>query len=111
MASCLVQTTAAISTFPVGTNFVKGLVSIGGNNSTSYNWPLLPASTVDGSYVCSQGGLLILSPDEMNALNLFKATSDHYTAVSLVFASVLTALAVIWGVRRILRLFNSHSEA
>lgn len=39
------------------------------------------------------------------------ATPEQYAALSLVFGAIITALAVIWGVKRVLRVFNNHSEA
>lgn len=78
-----------------------------------FNSPFYGSAAVitDGVYTCPTGTHILLTPTELADLNPFRATSDHYTAVSMVFAAVLTALAVIWGVRRVLALFNSHSEA
>ena len=64
-------------------------------------------------FSCSSGQYLLLSPIEMNAVSSspFVAGPEHYAAVSLVFGSALTALALIWGLKRVLKLFMSHTES
>jgi hypothetical protein len=117
MAFCIKQTTdtvasPAISLYPVGTPFLTVLVSTGGSNGVNYRWPLLPLSDVNGVVSCPSGGDLVLSSvAEVNAMNVFKAMPEHYTAVTLIFGAAMTALAVIWGFKRVLKIFNSHAEA
>jgi len=41
----------------------------------------------------------------------YKATADDYEAVSLIFAAVLTAACVIWGVKRLYVLLTSRPES
>lgn len=41
----------------------------------------------------------------------YKATADDYAAVSTIFGVVLTAAAVIWGVKRIYNLISNRPEA
>jgi len=74
-------------------------------------WIISQATVLDGVYSCPSGTHILLTPSEVNALNTFKATPEHYAAVSIIFGAALTALAVIWGFRRILKLFTSHTEA
>lgn len=54
---------------------------------------------------CGGGGTctLVITP--------YQATSDDYQAVTLIFAGILTAACIIWGVKRIYRLLSDRPEA
>lgn len=54
---------------------------------------------------CGGGGscTLVITP--------YTATADDYQAVSLIFAAVLTAACVIWGVKRLYVLLTSRPES
>lgn len=39
------------------------------------------------------------------------ATPEQYAAVNTIFGATLGALVLIWGVKRIWRLFERHSDA
>lgn len=66
-----------------------------------------------GVYSCTTGSYLLLSPSEVNALasSPFVAGPEHYAAVTAVFGVTLTALCVIWGVKKVLRLLNQHTDS
>lgn len=71
------------------------------------------AGYVDGQYSCGAGLHLMLTAPEMNALahSPYVAGPEHYQAVSIIFGAAITALAVIWGVKRVLKVFNTHTES
>ena len=64
-------------------------------------------------FSCSSGQYIMLSPIEMNAVSSspFVASPEHYAAVSFVFSAAMTALACIWGIKRVLKLFTVHTES
>ena len=82
-------------------------------NSESALISLGDASYLNNVYSCANGSYVLLTPVEMNAAatSPFIAGPEHYAAVSLVFASALTALALIWGLKRVLKLFMVHTES
>ena len=65
----------------------------------------------DGAYTCATGTHLLLTPAEVQALNVFKAGPDHYAAITTVWAAILTAACVIWGSKKLLELFKRNNEA
>ena len=70
------------------------------------------AINVDGQYSCADpGAYIILTPTEINNANPFIASSDHYTAVTAIFGLVIVALTLIWGMKQILKIFNTHTES
>lgn len=73
--------------------------------------PAAQVEAVDGVYTCAPGAYLLLTPAEVQAMNIFRATPEDYLAVSAIFGAACTALAIIWGLRRVLRLFLTHTEA
>lgn len=40
----------------------------------------------------------------------YVATSDDYTAVSLIFAAILVAACAIWGAKQLLKLLRDRPE-
>lgn len=41
----------------------------------------------------------------------YVATQEDYDAISIIFASVLAAACVVWGVKQVLNLLRERSEA
>ena len=71
-----------------------------------------PTKDSAGNWACNAATYLLLTPDEVNLMRVPNSgTAEQYAAISTVFAAGITALAVIWGVKRVLIVFNSHTES
>lgn len=66
-----------------------------------------------GGYTCSAGAYLLMTPAEVQAISStpFVAGPEHYAAVTAVFGITLTALCIIWGVKKVLTLLNHHTDS
>lgn len=110
--NCASPYSTYVCTNGTGTTCIKASVQI----------PLISAATT-----CSTTDLVLMSGSEYTTLKNqtstppapqsvvitvqpYKATSDDYAAISLIFGAVLLASVLIWGSRRILELFRKPSE-
>lgn len=111
MAVCLTLTAGALYS---GTTTTTIRIASGSSAISQVPYSVSTALVTGDTYSCTTGAYLLVTPAEFNAAKTyspFVATPDHYIAVTAVFASALTAMAVIWGVRKVLQLFNNHPEA
>ena len=74
-----------------------------------------PASFSQDAFSCGVGEYILFTPTEFKTASILNvkpisATGDDYQALALIFAAVLAASCVIWGVKQVLRLLRNPSE-
>jgi hypothetical protein len=118
MAICVSITPGGIFSAATTTKIQAGLTATsttgsGGTVLSKVAFWSADATYANNVYSCAAGSYLLVTPAEFNASNSspFVAGPEHYAAVTSVFGIALTALCVIWGVKKVLHLLNQHTDS
>jgi hypothetical protein len=68
-------------------------------------------SSVAGAVTTSNAASSVVAAGLTVVTTPYEAQPDDYAAMTAIFAVVLTAAAIIWGVKRILALFRMRPES